>query len=211
LQEGDFVASPAVRRLRFSWLAAFALIGPSSCITAPPLDNPVLVRNAADTENPILVSPGAPTGISYREVFEKCVDVLDDYFTIVVANPAEGRIVAMPRLVPGYEQFWKGGNPDPRGRLMATFQTLRQNAVIEIRVGERGGYLVTVVVEKEQEDIPRPSRQNMGAVFQEAPTVDRHLEVIGPAPTAPAGQSWFPIGRDFAFEQYLLKRIRECR
>jgi hypothetical protein len=200
-----------VRRL-FALLAAFGAAGLGGCLSAPPVDNPVLVRNAADcAENPILVSPGIPTGLSYREVFEKCLDVLDDYFEIVSANPYEGRIVTGPRIAPGYEQFWKLGNPDPRSRLMATFQTVRQTAIVDIRTGERGGYLVAVIVEKEQEDIPRPSRQSTGAVFQEAPTVDRHLEVIGPAPVASTGVSWFPIGRDFALEQTILQRIRECR
>ena len=68
-----------------------------------------------------------------------------------------------------------------------------------------------VTIEKEQEDLPKPSRQNAGAVFQEAPTVDRHLEVIGAASATPSGTAWYPIGRDFAFEQYLLQRIRQCR
>ena len=196
------------RRLRFSLAAALGTTGLGGCISAPPIDNPIPVRNAAECiENPILVSPGMPTGLSYREVFEKCVDVLDDYFEIVVENPYEGRIVGKP----GYEQFWRAGNPDPRGRLMATFQTIRQTAVIEIRTGERGGYLVHVTVEKEQEDLARPSRQTTGAVFQEAPTVDRQLEVVGAAAATPSGVAWFPIGRDFAFEQHLLRRIRECR
>lgn len=193
--------------------AALGLAGVCGCATSAPLDNPVLVRDSANCiENPILVSPGTPTGQSYREVFEACIDVLDDYFEIVSANPYEGKIITKPRIAPGYEQFWKGGNPDARGRLMATFQTVRQIATVEIRTGERGGYYVLVMVEKEQEDIPRPVRQTVGAsVFQEAPTVDRHLEVVGAASASPAGTRWFPIGRDFALEQVLLQRIRECR
>lgn len=193
--------------------AALGLAGLCGCATAPPADNPILVRNGAECiENPILVSPGTPTGTSYRDVFEKCIDVLDDYFVILSANPYEGKIVTKPRIAPGYEQFWRGGNPDARGRLMATFQTVRQTATIELRTGERGGYFVLVMVAKEQEDLPRPNRQTIGAsVFQEAPTVDRQLEVVGPASPSPAGTAWFPIGRDYAFEQELLQRIRECR
>jgi len=198
--------------IRLGWAAALAAATAGGCATSPPIENPVAVRRAADiVENPILVSPGVPTGLSYREVFERCVDVIDDYFEILVANPYEGRIITRPRIAPGYEQFWRGGNPDPRSRLMATLQTVRQTAIVEIRTGERGGYLVYVVVEKEQEDLPRPSRQTAGAVFQEAPTVDRQLEVVGMPSASPAGVSWFPIGRDYAFEQELLRRIQECR
>jgi hypothetical protein len=200
-------------RLRLMWATAFGWAGLTGCATTPPIDNPALVRNAAECiENPILVSPGTPTGTSYRDVFEKCIDVVNDYFEVLSANPYEGRIVTRPRIAPGYEQFWRGGNPDVRGRLMATFQTIRQTAVIELRTGERGGYFVYVMVQKEQEDLPRPSRQTVGgSVFQEAPTVDRQLDVVGAPSLAPSGVSWFPIGRDYALEQALLKRIRECR
>lgn len=197
---------------RLGWAVAAGAAGAGGCVTTPPLDNPLAVRQADAVENPVLVSPGVPTAVSYREVFEKCIDVTDDYFEILVANPYDGRIITKPRIAPGYEQVWKGGNPDPRSRLLATLQTVRQVAVITIRTGERGGYLVEVVVDKEMEDLPRPSRQGIGsAVFQEAPTVDRQVEVIGPAPLGPGGPTWFRIGRDYALEQDLLARIRKCR
>ena len=199
-------------QLRIAALLGMGALG--GCATAPPLDNPVLVReSSADCiENPVLVSPGTPTGASYREVFERCIDVINDHFEIVDANPYQGRIVTKPRIAPGYEQFWKGGNPDPRSRLLATLQTVRQTAVIEVRTGERGGYFVQVTVQKEQEDLPRPVRQYMGAaVFQEAPKVDRQVEVVGEPSLAGNGRSWYPIGRDFALEQAILQRIRSCR
>lgn len=197
------------KMVRLGWALT---LGMSGCATAPPLDNPILVRKASDgVENPVLVSPGVPTAVSYREVFEKCIDVVDDYFEILSANPYDGRIITRPRIAPGYEQVWKGGNPDPRERLLATLQTIRQTAVVEIRTGERGGYLIYVTVEKELEDLPKPTLQRVGAVFQEAPTVDRQVEVLGPASLAPGSQSWFRIGRDYAFEQVLLRRVRECR
>ena len=64
--------------------------------------------------------------------------------------------------------------------------------------------------DKELEDIPRPTRAPVGgAVFQEAPTVDRQIEVVGPTSSPTLG--WFNVGRDYAFEQLLLRRIRECR
>lgn len=198
------------RGVRLGWALAVGLGG---CATTPPADNPgpARVRPAADCENPVLVSPGQPTAVSYREVFEKCIDVVDDYFEVTSPNPYAGQILTAPRIAPGYEQFWKGGNPDPRDRLLATFQTIRRTCVVNVRTGERGGYLVEVVVEKELEDLARPSRQSVGAVFQEAPTVDRNLEVVGPAALAPSGTQWFRIGRDFALEQQILRRIQSCR
>lgn len=189
-------------------LAACAL-GAGGCATAPPLDNPVLVRRG-EVENPVLVSPGQPTPASYDEVFNKVIEVLDDYFVLQTPNPYEGKITTQPRVAPGYEQFWKAGNPDSRQRLLATFQSVRQTATAEIRAGERGGYLVYIVVEKELEDLPRPAQVTIGnAVFQDRPTVDRQLEVVTPESTVDRG--WYKIGRDFAFEQELLRRIRQCK
>src|SRR5579871_3098921 len=110
------------RLIRLGWAAAVCLAG--GCASVPPLDNPVQIRSkTADCENPVLVSPGAPTGRSYQEVFEKTIDILDDYWVIKSADPYDGRIVTVPRIAPGYEQFWKSGNPDARERLLSTFQT----------------------------------------------------------------------------------------
>jgi hypothetical protein len=183
----------------------------AGCATAPPLDNPVAVRRGyGDVENPVLVSPGMPTPAAYDEVFEKTIDILDDYFELLPPNPYDGRIVSKPRITPGYEQFWKRGNPDARGRLLATFQTTRQTATARIWNGERGGFLVSIEIDKELEDLARPSLSRAGgAVFQEGPTVDRQLDVVGPE-TSP-DQSWFKIGRDYALEQQILRRIRSCR
>ena len=143
-------------------------------------------------------------------MFEKAIDVLDDYFELYPPNPYDGRIVTKPRIAPGYEQFWVPGNPDARGRLLATFQTIRQTATVRIWAGERGGYLVYVVVEKELEDLPRPTQVRIGnAVFQESPTVDRQFEVVGPDSTPDL--TWFRVGRDYALEQQILRRIRNCR
>lgn len=181
----------------------------SGCLSGPPLDNPVLVRTEP-VENPVLVSPGQPTAASYREVFEKVLDVLDDYFVLQTPNPYDGRITTKPRVAPGYEQWWKPGNPDPRQRLLATLQSVRQTATVEIRAGERGGYLVYVVVEKELEDVARPSRSTVGgATFQESPTVERQVEVVSADTTG--DRTWIRIGRDYAFEQEILRRIRQCK
>jgi hypothetical protein len=194
------------RRIGVAW----ALLA-AGCATAPPLDNPALVRvPSGGIENPVLVSPGIPTAVAYQEVFEKTIDVLDDYFELLPPNPYDGRILTKPRIAPGYEQFWVPGNPDARNRLLATFQTIRQTARAEIRAGERGGYLVYIVVDKELEDLARPTQVRIGnAAFQESPTVDRQLEVVGADATADLG--WFRVGRDYALEQRILERIRNCR
>jgi hypothetical protein len=191
-------------------MAGVVALAPAGCLSGPPVDNPVLVRNAEPVENPVLVSPGQPTGDSYRQVFDKAVDILHDYFEFQTLNPYNGRIVTAPRIAPGYEQVWKIGNPDPRQRLLATFQSVRQTASVRIWSGERGGFMVYVVVDLELEDLARPTRTTIGnPVFQDAPTVAREVEVV--APDVTADRTWFKVGRDYAFEQEILRRIRQCR
>ena len=184
------------------------------CATAPPLDNPVLAGTQTGMiENPVMVSPGIPTPSAYQEVFEKAVDIVGEYFELRNPNPVAAKFVSLPRIAPGYEQFWKPGNPDPRGRLLATFQTIRQVATVEISVGEHGGFLIHVIVDRELEDLSRPSQARIGnAIFQENPTVARPFDVVNQDISSdPAGEVWFKVGRDYALEQEILSRIRKGR
>lgn len=203
-----------VRTIQGIWVGGTLLAAASGCLSPQVLENPLTVQECqkcADVENPVLVSPGLPTAVSYAELFEKVYGILDDYYEIPpgYANRYEGRIVTLPRIAPGFEQPWRVGNPDPYERLRATFQTVRKTATAEIRAAERGGYQVLVTVEQEVEDLPRPLRATLGsAAFNDLPSVDRVVEVVGPD-----GQSqgrWYRIGRDLAAEQQILRRIRQC-
>jgi hypothetical protein len=177
------------------------------------VDNPLLAGlQSSCVENPVLVSPGIPTPASYQEVFEKAVDILSEYFDLETPKPDAGQIIAKPRIAPGYEQFWKSGNPDPNARLLATLQTIRQSARIDIRPGEHGGFLVFVIVERELEDLARPTQSRAGiAVFQEAATVARPFDVVTTDRSRDEILYWFKIGRDVALEQLILTRIRNGR
>lgn len=195
--------------IRRAWACgvAAAVVG---CASVPPLDNPVLVRPAA--ENPALVSPGQPDPASYAEVYERVISVLNDYFEVKRTDRYAGHIETLPRVAPGYEQPWKPGSPDPHERLLATLQSVRHIAIVDIWAGERGGYRVYLEVRKELENAERPQRAIYGnALFREAPTLDRRAEVVSPQSSADYG--WIPVGRDYAFEQLLLRRIQEatCR
>lgn len=187
-------------------------VGLAGCAAVPPLDNPALVHpSECSVENPVLLAPGLPTPDGYAEVYERILDAVDDYFEIKPGSRYAGQVDTLPRIAPGYEQFFKPGSPDPHERLLATFQTLRHTAVVRVSAGERGGYRVYVEVNKELEDIARPiSATAGGAVFRDAPTVDRRVEVVG-AVAAPA-RNWIPAGRDHAFEQEILRKIQQnCR
>jgi hypothetical protein len=188
------------------WCCVMALLA-TGCASVAPLDNPLTVRPVV--ENPAIVAPGVPDAANYAEVWEKVVDILDDYYELKPTSRYAGYIETMPRVAPGYEQPWMPGSPDKRERLIATLQTIRNTAKVTITAGDRGGYKIYVEVLRELLDTPRPLRAASGAaVFQERPTSDRRFDVIPTESTLNPG--WIPSGRDFAFEQLLLRRMQEC-
>jgi hypothetical protein len=191
------------------WACGVAIFA-CGCASAPPLENPVLVHSAAGTtENPILVAPGAPSAESYAEIYEAVLDVMDNYFEIKPTSRYAGHIETHPAIAHGYDQPWKPGSPDPRHRLVATFQSMRNYATVDIWTGERGGYRVYVEVYRELEDVPAPVNGGtpVQATFRDRPNVDRSFEVVGNESTPT--RKWIPQGRDYAFEQMLLREIRE--
>ena len=177
------------------------------CMSGPQSVNRVLFRPESEVSepNPLYV-PLGPT--SYGVVFEKVLDVLDDYFEISYANRYDGRIEAFPRIAPGYEQFWREGSPDWYERWLATFQTIRHRAAVLIQPADSGGFFVQVTVLKELEDLPKPTRATAGiAAFRSDNTVERQYEVIDPTVF---DSNWIPVGRDEPLEQVILQKLKRC-
>jgi hypothetical protein len=197
--------------LRYLALISCCVLGSAGCAVVPPLDNPLSVQPAL--ENPAIVSPVTPDANSYAELWEHIIDVMDDHFELKSPSRYAGYVESKPRIAPGYLQPWKLDSPDNRERLISTLQSIRHTAKVSVSAGDRGGYKVYVEVWRELLDLDRPSRATVGpAVFLEGPTVDRRYDVVSADTTA--DRSWIPSGRDFAFEQYLLRRIQEgplCR
>src|SRR5262245_14005210 len=144
------------RTLWIAWTVAMLTLT-AGCATGPLLENPMLVSFDPNVtvENPVFV-PGGPT--AYHAVFEKTFDVVSDYFEIAFSTRWGGHIETFPRIAPGYEQWWKPGSPDPEQRLLATLQTIRHRAIVDIEPANDGGFFVKVQVFRELEDLPRPVR-----------------------------------------------------
>lgn len=179
----------------------------AGCLSGPLQDNPVLVPadKLAAIENPVYVPLGPP---SYPAVFEKVLDVLDDYFEIAYANRYDGRLETHPRIAPGFEQFWKPGSPDFYQRALATLQSIRHRAVVLIQVADDGGFFIDVKVYKELEDVAKPTAPYAGtSSFQSFQTLERQFEVID---STTLESNWIPIGRDTKLEQVLLSRMSAC-
>jgi hypothetical protein len=193
---------------RLAWAACVAVAAAvAGCRTGPLLDNPMLQQPdpAVTVENPVYVPLGPP---AYGALFEKVIDIVDDYFEIAEENRYAGRIVTFPRIAPGLERFFMPGSPDCEQRLLASFQTIRHFAVVLVQVAEDGGFFIDVKVYKELEDLPRPVRATAGAAaFRSDNTVERVTEVIDDTVTE---SNWIPIGQDHRLEQVILQRIKKC-
>jgi len=202
-----------MRRLGAACLLA---VLPAGCATGPLLDNPLPVPGdavPAACENPILIYPGRVPGEGYAELFDKVLDVVDDYFPIAYANRYEGRILGRPTIAPGFEQPWKPGSPDHYERTLATMQAYRYRCEVRIREGDPAGYFVQVIVRKELKDYPQPSGQFTAVpVFGDVGTVDRdQFLVMDPEITNPltdAADRWIPKGRETAIEQAILRKLQ---
>jgi hypothetical protein len=177
------------------------------CMTKPLLENPAFIRPdpGVTVENPVWLPPGPQ---AYGTVFEKVLDVIDDYFEIAYANRYDGRIETFPRIAPGFEQLWKPGSPDAYQRLQATLQTIRHRCTVLIQPAPDGGFFVQVTIFKELEDLPRPIRSTAGAAaFRSDNTVERQFEVIDPGVYE---ANWIPQGHDAELEQLILQRLKKC-
>lgn len=175
---------------------------PGALRDQPPLVNP----ETFSPDNQILITPNEPGPAAYAVLFDKVLDVIDDYFDIESQNRYDGRIVARPRISPGLEQPWKPGSPDLYERALATVQTYRQRCFVLIQPAEDGGYLIGVTVFKELEDLPKPAHDSAGgATFRSTSTIERQFEIVDPAIV---DTNWIPKGRDCALEQRILNKIQ---
>src|SRR5262249_25119246 len=115
-----------MRRIRRTVWATVLAAGLVGCAYSPPLvGNPPLLPahpNAPTVENPIYVPLGPP---SYGTVFEKVLDIVDDYFEIAYSNRYDGRIESFPKIAPGLERFFLPGSPDCEQRTYDWLQTVR--------------------------------------------------------------------------------------
>lgn len=196
------------RMLRTTWIvsAALALAG---CSTGPLQENPTILRPdlLVPQENPLYL-PQGPQPEVYDKIFQKALDVVDDFFEIAYTNRYEGRIETQPAVAPGLEQPWKPGSPDFYQRLLAGFQSIRHRCILLITTADEGGYYIDVKVLKELEDLPAPIRATAGANFWRMnSTIERQFEVIE-QPIYDA--AWIPIGRDVKLEQVILERLAHC-
>ncbi|MFO0809472.1 MAG: hypothetical protein U0746_12675 [Gemmataceae bacterium] len=198
----DFMGH-SMRRFMLAAISTACAMAGFGCAGRPLVDNPAFIKHdpSIQVANPVFLTLGPP---DYAVVFERTLDVLDDYFEIERADRYAGLIVTRPKIAPGLEQPWKPGSPDTAERFLATLQTIRYRCEVTIRP-DQGGYFVKVIVFKELEDLPRPLRQLAGdAAFRSDPSRDRQFDVVTPDVV---DTRWIPLGQEPTLEQAILQRI----
>jgi hypothetical protein len=186
------------------WALAVAALGgcqawqatPGMPGAPPPLQNPLLVP-AVDREF----------------LWSQLVDTVDDYFKIqreervrqVGEVVLEGRIETLPQDGATLLEPWRKDSTPGFEKYHSTLQTIRRRATVRVLPAENG-YLVEVIVIKEQEDLlVSPSASAGQAAMRNEGSVDHGTEHRGPGRPAAI---WIPLGRDVSLEQQMLAEIR---
>lgn len=145
-------------------------------------------------------------------VWDEIVDVLDDYFRIrheervrQLGNVlVEGRVDTFPAIGSTYLEPWRTDSATPYEKLESSLQSIRRFAVVRV-IPDSRGYLVSVAVMKELEDLSNPEFATAGAAtFRHDGSLDRYSD---PILAGSRTLGWIPVGRDPALEQELLEKL----
>jgi len=163
---------------------------------------------AAVGDNPLFVPQ-----MDREFLWNQIVDTVDDYFRIEQEQRMrmtsgvlmEGRIDTYPTIGSTALEPWRRDSTPGYQRWHATLQSVRRRAVVTVAPGQ-GGYLVSVQVTKELEDLGRPEHATAGsaAVRHDGTLVQREDR----AQLLPVTLGWIPQGRDTSLEQRMLSEIR---
>lgn len=155
---------------------------------------------AAQTVNSVFVANN-----DQEFVWERIVDVVHDYFEISRENRLDGIIETKPLVGAGILEPWHHDSVGLDNRLESSLQSIRRRGFVNVTPAQ-GGYVVSVEIFKEQEDVTTtPDKSAGNSTFQENRPLQRDLTlVVGDA--APTG--WIALGHDQALEAKMLKQIQ---
>ena len=154
-----------------------------------------------------------PVPVHNREAaWNQIVDTVDNYFQITEEVRVEqrgdtilqGRIETRPKIAATSLEPWRRDGEIGPERRLATFQTIRRRAQVNV-IPDGAGYLIDVRVYKELEDVDQPEHSTVGnSTLRHSITSgrNRRQEINGPLTLG-----WIPVGRDTSLEQKILAEI----
>lgn len=179
----------------FLFLILFAVCGcaalPRTTATGvPPTGNQLVVRSQNE-----------------ELVWETTVDVLHDFLFRIAREDKVTRVIETEyKTGSGLLEPWHRESVGFTNRLESTLQSIRRKVTINVLPSETGGYVVSVVAVKEEEDVEGLVANSPGrATFLESQPLKRDLnQVVGQ--TRPSG--WVPRGRDLVLEQAIIEELQ---
>jgi hypothetical protein len=139
--------------------------------------------------------------------WQRSVMVLNrNHFQVARESRLEGVIETQYRAGSGVLEPWHPDSVGLASRVESSLQSIRRKVTIGVQPGDNGKTLLTVRVDKEQEDVPGlAANYEGGATFPESTVMSRDLsQVVGQSGTS----RWVSVGRDRALEQRLISEIR---
>jgi len=187
-------------------LLCLIIVGCAGSFTPPPPGGTVPIAVA---QNPVFFA-----GVDREVLWNQLVDELDDYFRIereervrVIGDVAtEGRIDTFPTIGATLFEPWRRDSTPGFERIQSTLQTIRRRAVARV-IPSEGGYMVSIEVLKELEDLNRPEFASVatGAIRHDG-SVAADDDVTTPEGAVTLG--WISLGRDTQLEQRMLTNLQ---
>lgn len=157
--------------------------------------------------NPARVGPIDP-----EFLWLQVVDAVDDYFRIQSEQWVrrdreqwlEGRLTTYPEISGTSLEPWRRDTSRGFERLQSTFLTIRRTATVRV-IPEESGYMIEVLVVKEQEDVDQAQASTSGSSAQRHDgTIVRNENQLRQLPVT---LGWFEIGRDMELERRIMSEI----
>ena len=168
---------------------------------------------------PVVVPVSNPSHVGAVDptfLWQQIVDTVDDFFRIASEQPPrpengfliEGRLRTHPEVSGTVFEPWRRDTTRGFERIQSTFQTVRRTATVRV-VPEATGYLIDVIVIKEQEDIDRTQFANAGISSQTSLGMDNNVDNRPSTQFNPTQSTlgWYEIGRDRELEQRIMENI----
>jgi hypothetical protein len=184
----------------FRPLASLILLGLCGSLSGCVFSRPMVAGN------PVFVPAG-----NEDAAWERTVDIVHDYFDIARENrmigSQPGVIETRYRVGASVLEPWHRDSYGLQNRLESSLQSIRRWAVVRVMPAE-GGYLVSVEVFKEIEDLPGVANNTAGgATFSQTSPIRRDLDLVT-GQSSPSG--WISLGRDEVLESEMLRQVQRA-
>ncbi|MDO4574475.1 MAG: hypothetical protein Q4D98_04615 [Planctomycetia bacterium] len=199
---------------RFSvYIIVFAALAAAGCQSLQPT-SPCVKGQQGPSLYSVPPSTTTVRGCDPYQVWETVVDVVRLYFDRIENEYpcqrngniiTEGLLKTYPQIGATYFEPWRRDSVNHEERKEATLQTIRRIASVRVR-SLGNAYTIDVRVEKELEDLAKPSStQFPSATYR----LDTDIpDVNDPIAVRNYREGWIPQGRDVALEQEILRQLQ---